>query len=500
MAKLTKEEKSELLQLRTAQDAEIIAYKDSLRDAGYSNKEIRSLIAAERADNKIERTNAKTTFGAEGTQSLLGENQNIVLSNAATIIDPVRESFNNTINTALSYYDAYNIPGVSRSGNGTVGVSLDKLVKSALNYDPTTQQFTGTTGVDFLLNNAQKYVGNTFTEDDLKNAGVNVRAMADQDNIFKWAYGDGETKQYIYFNKNDDGTFTGIGANRTYTDLPGGFFNTDAGKFALIAASFFAPGIGESLYGLTGAAGAAAGGATVAGGATALQGGDIEDIAKSAAMGGITGYAGSVAGDYLKDIIPQDLLGTGGTIPTTEPVVPTTPTVDLPPIDLFADTTFPGQGLQVPTIPAGADTSYSLLDTGVDLTGQGLTMPTVPSIPDMGGAGGLEVGVPGGTVTQAGFTPTGATSAIGDPNSFINNPSVIGEPVVGVTPSTGGGLTVTDALKGVSLVSQLFGNRPTPMVQMPQFQQPDYSGIDFNSLLALLSQRAKRADIASLLG
>lgn len=118
----------------------------------------------------------------------------------------------------------------------------------------------------------------------------------------------------------------------------------------------------------------------------------------------------------------------------------------------------------------------------------------------MGGAGGLEVGVPGGTVTQAGFTPTGATSAIGDPNSFINNPSVIGEPVVGVTPSTGGGLTVTDALKGVSLVSQLFGNRPTPMVQMPQFQQPDYSGIDFNSLLALLSQRAKRADIASLLG
>ena len=67
---------------------------------------------------------------------------------------------------------------------------------------------------------------------------------------------------------------------------------------------------------------------------------------------------------------------------------------------------------------------------GEDL-GQGLkTDGLMPNLADMGGGQGLTADVEGGAVGQEGFTPDNAVPIIGDPDSFINDPNVIGTPVV----------------------------------------------------------------------
>lgn len=69
--------------------------------------------------------------------------------------------------------------------------------------------------------------------------------------------------------------------------------------------SAFAPGIGQSLYGLTGAAAAGAGGATVGAANAALQGKSGSDILKSAAIGGL----GGVGGNYISGLDAAKNLG-----------------------------------------------------------------------------------------------------------------------------------------------------------------------------------------------
>lgn len=60
--------------------------------------------------------------------------------------------------------------------------------------------------------------------------------------------------------------------------------------------------------------------------------------------------------------------------------------------------------------------------TTVDTPTEGLKMPTSPNIDDMGGGQGLTVKVPGGEVSESGFTAEGTLPALGDPESFINKP------------------------------------------------------------------------------
>jgi hypothetical protein len=79
--------------------------------------------------------------------------------------------------------------------------------------------------------------------------------------------------------------------------------------------------------------------------------------------------------------------------------------------------------------------------------GEGLQLPTVPALPGMGGGQGLVVPVEGGFVGETGFTPVGATPSLGDPSSFINDPNVLGQPVI-ETVAGGSTLSLTDALRG----------------------------------------------------
>jgi hypothetical protein len=98
--------------------------------------------------------------------------------------------------------------------------------------------------------------------------------------------------------------------------------------------------------------------------------------------------------------------------------------------------------------------------------GEGLQLPQVPALPGMGGGQGLVVPVEGGFVGETGFTPVGATPSLGDPSSFINDPNVLGQPVI-ETVAGGSTLSLTDALRGMNLANQLMAGQQQPM-GMPQ--------------------------------
>jgi len=58
--------------------------------------------------------------------------------------------------------------------------------------------------------------------------------------------------------------------------------------------------------------------------------------------------------------------------------------------------------------------------------GTGLKNDTMPNQTSMNGGQGATLDMPGGTMTASGFVPTGSQVALGNPNSFINNPNNTG--------------------------------------------------------------------------
>lgn len=87
-------------------------------------------------------------------------------------------------------------------------------------------------------------------------------------------------------------------------------------------------------------------------------------------------------------------------------------------------------GLQVDLTQVPTNLAY---DTAAGLgSGLGLQYSTAPNLSSMGGGQGLTIDVPGGVVSQVGFIPADASPNLGDPNSFINNPDILGTPVAPV--------------------------------------------------------------------
>jgi hypothetical protein len=156
--------------------------------------------------------------------------------------------------------------------------------------------------------------------------------------------------------------------------------------------------------------------------------------------------------------------------------MPTTPSVDY---SLIGGANFPpaaeGMGGGTGITPGAA--------------GEGLQLPTTPNIGTMGGGQGLLVPVDGGTVGQLGFTPAGATPVLGDPKSFINDPNVLGQPVI-AQGSPNLPISISDALRGARLVNSLL-NQPQQQQPAQDIGQPmSATGVDYSQLLGLLSQRA----------
>lgn len=211
----------------------------------------------------------------------------------------------------------------------------------------------------------------------------------------------------------------------------------DALKSAATAVA--AQGVGSLANGFSGAVQDAVGGAAgnIAGAATqgAINGGvgsllSGGDLGQGLLSGGLFG-AGRGAGDALGNSIrdANQPLGTGLT-PGAGGQTGLTPPAnfDLAPGlgsnlpsttgylnfmnglgGLFDDMRFPTLGLNPGTV-GNQDFGSSF--------GQGILPPSSPTIPGQLGQG-LTVGLPGGTLGQGGFTPTGQIN-LGDPNSFIN--------------------------------------------------------------------------------
>lgn len=162
-------------------------------------------------------------------------------------------------------------------------------------------------------------------------------------------------------------------------------------------------------------------------------------------------------------------------------------------------------------LAAGGASNAGLLDTtkfptsipemggGTGLTpttaGQGLQVPTSPNIASMGGAQGLTVPVTSGTITQMGLTPTGATPVLGNPSSFINNPEVLGQPII--QQGTPTGISPTDALRAANTIRQLAEGQQQQKTPEQQAGQMAAGVVDYSGLLNLL---ASKANTSGLLG
>jgi hypothetical protein len=250
---------------------------------------------------------------------------------------------------------------------------------------------------------------------------------------------------------------------------------------------------------------------------TAAAGGDIGDVIKSGVVSGGTMYAGqqllgpadagatpeSVGGTPgVSEVYPVDM-SVGGTVTPLPPG-----SIGLPPIDLLGETTFPSQGLSPPTgneviqAPGAPTPDVSLISPEAVFPGEGLINPTMPGVPSLGGGQGVTVGVPGGTVGQGGFTPTEAVPVLGDPGSFINDPNVLGQPVIEPIPEGISLRDAFDAARGINRVAGLLGGgQQTTGGGSDPGQQGIAGSVDVSQLLALLGgARARTPSIYSLLG
>lgn len=152
-------------------------------------------------------------------------------------------------------------------------------------------------------------------------------------------------------------------------------------------------------------------------------------------------------------------------------------------------------GANFPTQAAGMGGGTGLIP---GTAGQGLQVSTSPNVAGMGGAQGLTVPVAGGIVSQLGLTPTGAVPVLGDPGSFINNPDVLGQPVIQQgTPAAS--LSIADALRGARLVNSLLNQpqQPTQTQPIGSSQGMGATGIDYSGLLSLLASQPR---VSGLLG
>lgn len=307
-------EKDQVANLKSAQQAEVMAYREALSDSGLSNKEIKALIREEKAANKQELFSAKETLSEDGLQ-YIGRTatrpdgsvvRGPIVSDMETIGAEYQKPIVDDIRGALSFYSDYNLPKISRRGNAELGIGLDDILKMEYSRDPVTGEYTKTGNLAKTITRAQDFVNNTFTADELIQQGARLKQDKNNPGLFTWKFGDDERKGYIFFKDNGDGTFTGLGANRMAIDAPdsgplGGLFKAVPylPEIAAIGASLipggqaFAPEIYAAGKGLQ----------------TASGGGDFGDILKSAGMA----YAGStLVPGAVKSVLPANIASIPG--------------------------------------------------------------------------------------------------------------------------------------------------------------------------------------------
>lgn len=226
--------------------------------------------------------------------------------------------------------------------------------------------------------------------------------------------------------------------------------------------------VNEEVPGGWATVGLAAGGAALASGgaaAAAPAGGAAGGTGLTVGAGGITGLTPGAAG--VTGITAGSSTALGGTL---------------------------GAGLG--TLASGG--MDGALGTGLDpsTSGMGFTAggSGAPELASMGGGSGLLAPVQGGVVGELGLTATGAVPVLGSPGSFINDPAVLGQPVINPATSS---ISLNDAFRAARLAGNLMGNEQ-PQQQFPMQQLPGMQAGAVD-LLSLPQLRASRAEIAGLL-
>jgi hypothetical protein len=339
-----------------------------------------------------------------------------------------------------------------------------------------------------------------------------IKSISDQgvneavnfDSGYKYVIGEGNDKQFDFINPDSSiitltaGEAPSGGRGKLGKELRRAAIKIGQVPF-LTQATAFIPVVGPYVYSaLRGAQMGAEGKDPLEAG---LQGGAelVLSNAIKTAIGGTPVDVGGLPSDY--DVDP---FGPGGeVVPDTggfpsnynvEPygpggIVPPQPVdmglgsgikATLPPLPdegLLGTTTTPDYSTSPQTIP-GSD------------GGQVLKLPTMPSVGGLGGAQGVTVPIPGGTVGQFGVTPTGATPVLGSPGSFINDPNVLGTDVIGQgAPSS---ISARDAARAARSAYSLLnpaGAGGEGGVDSGGAQQ-SMGGVDYSGLYNLLAQRA----------
>lgn len=151
----------------------------------------------------------------------------------------------------------------------------------------------------------------------------------------------------------------------------------------------------------------------------------------------------------------------------------------------------------------GASNFYGVGETGlIPGAAEGLQIPTAPGLSSMGGGTGLLAPVEGGMVSQLGFVPVGATPALGDPRSFINDPNLLDNTVFSTDYLAAPGAAAT----GGSQISNVL-RAANALMGQPQQQQQMGMGmgggrqpgsVDYSGVLGLLQQQARTPGVSSL--
>jgi hypothetical protein len=139
-----------------------------------------------------------------------------------------------------------------------------------------------------------------------------------------------------------------------------------------------------------------------------------------------------------------------------------------------------------------AGTGLTVGSTGAGFTAAGAGAPGIASMG--GGTGLLTAGSAGGIIGATGLTPAGAAPILGSPGSFINDPSVLGQPVINPATSS---ISLNDAFRAANLAQNLMAGQPQQQ-QIPNQQLPgtQATGVD---LLSLPQFAAGVPNIAGLL-
>lgn len=288
-------ENNQLNQLKSAQNAELFSIKKNLKDLGYSNAEINAALKAEKIANKTEYSDKKSTLqndlgiGWIGYESPEGQ-KGPVLSAASTyqdkpdLLKSVGQDFGNT----LTAYQELGVPIYTKQGDANIGVGYKSMMQALDKRNPETGDFANK-GIGKFFNKIQSYQGQNLTAEQIMGKpGKNLTQDKSNPDLYYRKGGD----NYYYFKKNEDGTFSNVGANRVTIDEQTGLFGGTGflglgdvlGPIAQVGLSIWNPAVGAAANAYN----------------VYDYGGDLGDALKAGALS----YAGS---KFLPDVISKGL-------------------------------------------------------------------------------------------------------------------------------------------------------------------------------------------------